>query len=161
MRRAEIIVAFVLAVFSVYLMWKSTELPIGWKPGVGPGGGAFPFWLSLGMLITSGAVFVRGVLGITSEAQKTGEFVARAAQRQILIVSVSLAIMIGLIHIVGVYVSVPLFLLFYVRFLGKNSWKVTIPLVVLVPIFTFLFFERTLQIILPKGVTDEFFYIFF
>ena len=51
MRIAEFSMALVMAIFSVYLMWKSTELPIGWIDGEGPGGGAFPFWLALGMLI--------------------------------------------------------------------------------------------------------------
>ena len=41
MRKAELIMALVMAVFSVYIMWKSTELPIGWIPEEGPGGGAF------------------------------------------------------------------------------------------------------------------------
>ena len=50
MRRAEYVMAVVMAIFSLYLMWKSAELPIGWEPKRGPGGGAFPFWLSLGML---------------------------------------------------------------------------------------------------------------
>ncbi len=36
MRRAE----FVMAAFSLSLMWKSTELPIGWIGGLGPGDGA-------------------------------------------------------------------------------------------------------------------------
>ena len=44
MRRAELLMALVLALLSVYLMWKSWELPIGWIPDEGPGGGAFPFW---------------------------------------------------------------------------------------------------------------------
>lgn len=51
MRIAEFVMAVVMAVFSLYLMWKSMELPIGWLPGRGPGGGAFPFWLSLGMFL--------------------------------------------------------------------------------------------------------------
>ena len=42
MRRAELLMAVVLAIFSAYLMWKSAELPIGWVPERGPGGGAFP-----------------------------------------------------------------------------------------------------------------------
>ena len=58
MRVAELVMAAVMALFSLYLMWKSTELPIGWLPGRGPGGGAFPFWLSAGMLICCGAVIV-------------------------------------------------------------------------------------------------------
>jgi hypothetical protein len=46
MRRAEFIMASVLALFSIYLMWKSTELDVGYTRGEGPGGGAWPFWLS-------------------------------------------------------------------------------------------------------------------
>ena len=49
MRVAEFVMAFFMGLFSLYLMWKSTELPIGWIPNEGPGGGAFPFWLSFGM----------------------------------------------------------------------------------------------------------------
>ena len=51
MRRAEIVAAILLAVLSVYLMWKSAELPIGWIADEGPGGGAFPFWLAAIMLV--------------------------------------------------------------------------------------------------------------
>jgi hypothetical protein len=47
----ELIMAFVMGAFSVYQAIKSAELPIGWIPDEGPGGGAFPFWLSVGMII--------------------------------------------------------------------------------------------------------------
>jgi len=50
MRVAELAMAIVMAIFSVYLMWKSAELNIGWIPDEGPGGGAWPFWLSFIML---------------------------------------------------------------------------------------------------------------
>jgi hypothetical protein len=62
-RVAELVMAIVMAVFSLYLMWKSSELPIGWLPGRGPGGGAFPFWLALGMLLCCVAVVVRWFIG--------------------------------------------------------------------------------------------------
>ena len=42
MRRGEISMAGLLALFSLYLMWKSAELPIGYIRGEGPGGGAWP-----------------------------------------------------------------------------------------------------------------------
>jgi putative tricarboxylic transport membrane protein len=41
---------------SIYLMWKSTELPIGYISGRGPGGGAWPFWLSAIMLVCCGII---------------------------------------------------------------------------------------------------------
>ena len=40
MRRGEIITAGILAVMSIYMMWKSTELDIFYIKGEGPGGGA-------------------------------------------------------------------------------------------------------------------------
>jgi hypothetical protein len=56
MRRAEIVTAGVLALLSLYLMWKSAELSIGYIPGRGPGGGAWPFWLSAIMLICTAVI---------------------------------------------------------------------------------------------------------
>ena len=41
MRRAELLTAVLFALLSVYLMWKSAELPVGWVPDKGPAGGAF------------------------------------------------------------------------------------------------------------------------
>ena len=43
MIRAEYTMAALMAAFSLYTMWKSAELEIGWIPNQGPGGGAFPF----------------------------------------------------------------------------------------------------------------------
>src|SRR3970282_1485390 len=59
MRRMDGIVAVIVGAISAYLMWKSTELPIGWRQDYGPGGGAFPFWLSAGMLLCSLLILVR------------------------------------------------------------------------------------------------------
>jgi hypothetical protein len=42
-RVAELAMAILMGVFSLYLMYKSAELPIGWIPDEGPGGGAWPF----------------------------------------------------------------------------------------------------------------------
>ena len=56
MRQGEISLVGVLALFSMYLMWKSAELPIGYIRGQGPGGGFWPFWLSLGMLLSCASI---------------------------------------------------------------------------------------------------------
>ena len=42
--------AMVMGLVALALMAKSAELPIGWIEREGLGGGAFPFWLSAGML---------------------------------------------------------------------------------------------------------------
>ena len=173
MRRMDLVVAGILTAFSAYLMWKSTELPIGWIKDYGPGGGAFPFWLSVAMLICTGTILVRSVLGLTPESQSDAPFfVDGEARRLVYVVGAALTIMIALtsgIYIygvtilpaVGVYVAVPLFVIFYMRYLGNHSWKLTLAIAIATPVVTFLFFEKLLLILLPKGITDTWFYIFF
>lgn len=158
MRLAELIMALVMAAFSVYLMWKSTELPIGWIPGEGPGGGAFPFWLASGMLLCCVAILYNWVRRLSPPAQSEDVFMDSETVRLVGTVAVALTIMIGAIHFVGVYISVPLFMAFYMRFLGRHSWRLISGFVVLTPIVTFFFFEIALRKTLPKGVTEEFFY---
>ena len=158
MRLAELVMAVVMAAFSIYLMWMSTELPIGWVRGRGPGGGAFPFWLSLGMLICCGAVAVRWFRHKSPPSRSTEPFMDRRAFKMFLLVGGSLTVMIGLIGIVGVYVAVPLYLIFYMRVMGRHSWAATAALAVTMPVVTFFFFEIAMLKTLPKGVTEPLFY---
>ena len=69
----------------------------------------------------------------------------------------SLTAMIALIHVIGVYGAVPLFLVFYIRFLGGHSWTTTGALAVSTPVAAFFFFEIALTKTLPKGFTEPFF----
>ena len=78
--------------------------------------------------------------------------------KSFLLVAGSLTVMIGLIHIIGVYGAVPLFLIFYIRFLGRHSWGIAGSLAVFTPIAAFLFFEIALKKTLPKGFTEPLFY---
>ena len=161
MKRADLIASAVLAALSVYIMFKSTELPIGWIKGEGPGGGAFSFWLGLAMLVCSGLIFARNLLKLSSEGKSREIFVDSEAARLILTVSVSLAAMIFVMQVLGVYVSIPLFLMFYLRYLGKHSWRKVLAISLVTPVFTFILFEKLLLILLPKGITDPLFYIFY
>lgn len=159
MRVAELVMAVCLAIFSVSVMWISYhDLPIGWIKGAGPGGGAFPFWLGAAMLICCAVIILRWVRRTSPPSQSTDPFMTPHALKLFLIGAGSLTAMIGAIHIVGVYVSVPLFLVFYMRILGRHKWPLTATVAVLVPVATFFFFEIALKITLPKGVTEPAFY---
>lgn len=158
MRKAELNMALVMAVFSVYLMWKSSELPIGWIAGEGPGGGAFSFWLSAGMLICCIAIIIRWVKRLSPPSQSDAPFMDNEAFRLFVVIAGSLTVMIGLIHVIGVYFALPLFMAFYMRFLGRHSWRLIGAFVVLTPIVTFTFFEMALKKTLPKGFTEPLFY---
>ncbi len=158
MRVAEFVMAFFMGIFSLYLMWKSAELPIGWIPNMGPGGGAFPFWVSFGMLLCCIWMLVRWVTRASPPSRSTEPYMTSQTLKSVLLVAGSLTVMIGLIHIIGVYGAVPLFLIFYIRFLGRHSWVMAGAMAVSTPIAAFLFFEIALRKTLPKGFTEPLFY---
>jgi TRAP-type C4-dicarboxylate transport system permease small subunit len=70
----------------------------------------------------------------------------------------SLVVFLGLTHIIGMYFAMMLFLFFYIRFVGRHSWLLTIVLAIGLPVFMFFFFEALLKIILPKGYSEPLFY---
>jgi len=147
-----------MALCSIGLMYKSAELPIGWVAGAGPGGGAFPFWLSAGMLICCVSIIVNWIRKVGPVATSTAAYMDKETLVLFLLAAGSLTAMIGLIDFIGVYFSVPLFLIFYLRFIGRHSWLLTGGLVIGTPIVTFFFFEIALHITLPKGKTEPLFY---
>jgi len=158
MRLAELMMAVVLAIFSAYLMWKSAELPIGWIPGEGPGGGAFPFWLAAGMLLSALWILVRAIRGITPQSQSSEPYFDSQSAVLIGLVIGALVLMVGSIHLVGVYGAIPLFFVFYMKIVGRHSWLQTTAFAIGAPVVTFFFFEILLHITLPKGFTEPLFY---
>ena len=158
MRRAELVMAIVMALASIGLMVKSAELPIGWIDREGPGGGAFPFWLSAVMLISCLLVIVNWWRRTSPPSQSESAYFDRKTAILFLVAAGSLGAMIGLIHFVGVYFSTPLFLIFYVRVFGGHSWLLAGALATVTPVATFFFFEGLLRISLPKGITEPLFY---
>lgn len=154
MRRAEITTALLLAVLSIYLMWKSAELPIGWLPDEGPGGGAFPFWLAVVMLASCGWIIVNWFRRSSPPSQSSEPFMDGFAINKFVLVGGGVTVMIGLIHFVGVFGALPIFMIYYVRFLGRHSWITTLSIAVATPVVVFFFFDVALRIIMPKGYLE-------
>jgi putative tricarboxylic transport membrane protein len=157
-RSAELLMAIVMGLLSIGLMWKSTELEIGWIPDRGPGGGAWPFWLSATMLVCCVVTIVRWWLRQTPESRSDAEFMDKNTRRINYITVGSLVALLGLTHIIGIYFAICLFMLFYIRFVGRHSWLLTGILSVASPVFLFFFFEALLKILLPKGYSEPLFY---
>ncbi len=158
MRRADLIMALIMAAASIALMVKSAELPIGWIPDEGPGGGAFPFWLSAGMLVCCLWIIVNWFRRKTEVSRSRAPYMDREVLLLFAAAAGSLTVLIGLIQVIGVYFAVPAFLIFYMRFMGRHSWALTGTLAVVIPVVTFFFFEIALTITLPKGITEPWFY---
>lgn len=152
MRRAEIITAGVLALLSIYLMWKSTELNIGYVRGEGPGGGAWPFWLSAIMLVTTIFIAVNWFRRTSPPSQSTEPFLDTYGLKSLALVGGGLIGFVALIGIFSMYGAMFFFLIYYLRFLGRHSWLLTAVMAVAVPLSFFFFFEGLMRITLPTGM---------
>jgi putative tricarboxylic transport membrane protein len=157
-RTAELLMAVVMGLLSIYLMWKSAELPIGWEQDRGPGGGAWPFWLAGIMLLCCVFTVYRWFRRATPESRSMTEFMDKDTRRINYITVGSLVVLMLLTHVIGIYFSILLFLIFYLRFVGRHSWLLTGSLAIGTPIFLFFFFEATLKILLPKSYSEPLFY---
>ncbi len=157
-RTAEIITAVVCALCAIGLMIKSAELNIGWIEGRGPGSGAWPFWLSAGMLLASLATMYRWVRRITPESRSTEPYITGDRLKVVGISAGSVFFLLAATHLVGIYLALLLFLLFYLKFVGRHSWPLTIILMIGIPVFVFGLFEWALKIPLPKSITEPWFY---
>ncbi|MGI9414965.1 MAG: tripartite tricarboxylate transporter TctB family protein [Hyphomicrobiales bacterium] len=154
MRRAEIVTAIVLAALSIYFMWKSTELNIGWIEDEGPGGGAWPFWLAAIMLICSLWTMVNWYRRTTPPSRSTEPFLDSYAGKMFVLVGGGVTAMIALVHVLGMYGAIPLFLIYYIRFLGRHSWGTTLAIALSAPVVTFFFFDVAMRVVLPKGYLE-------
>ena len=157
MRRAELVTALLMAILSIYLMIKSAELPIGWVPDEGPGGGVFPFWLSAIMLLSCLWILFNWYRRTTPPSQSGEPFMDAYALRSFVLAGGGVTAMIGLVHVVGIYGSVPLFLIYYIRFLGRHSWGTAVSIAVGSTVVAFFFFDVALRIVLPKGYLEPLF----
>jgi len=153
-RTAELLMAIATLLVSLGLMYNvySDGLRIGWVDGRGPGAGMWPFWLSGGMALASLATLVRWFQGKTPESRSNDPYIS---SETIFLVSVSAGSVLGLLilmNIIGTYLSLMIFMLFFVRFLGGHGWPMTIAFVIGTPIFVYLLFEVALTKYLPKGL---------
>lgn len=157
-KTAEIIVAVVLALCSIGLMVKSFELNIGWIEGKGPGSGAWPFWLSTGMLICCLWTIVRWFKGVTPESVSQESFMSRQTVVVVGTSALSILFVIAATQWLGIYIALIIFLFVYLKFIGGHSWPLTLSFAICMPVFVFCLFEWALKISLPKAFTDPAFY---
>ena len=161
MRRAELACSLGLVALAAICAWYAQELPIGWVTGEGPGGGFFPFWLSVIMGVTAVAVGVQEFLKDSAPRRAAQRFFAEGGLRQVLLIAIPGFIMVALIDVISTYLAAMIFLFYYTRAIGKHSWPITLLVTVAVPVGIFLLFEKFLLIPLPKGYLDELFFMFY
>lgn len=158
-RTAEFTAAILLSLAALGLMWKSTDgLSIGWVSGSGPGSGFWPFWLSFIILLSSLATLIRCFFHVTPQSRSTEPFLDRGTVQIVGATVAALFFLLLASSFVGIYLSLMLFLLFYLKGIGGHSWALSVILMLFIPSFVFFFFEYLMTIPLPKGITEPLFY---
>lgn len=163
MRVGEIFTAGILALLSIYFMWKSTELPIGYIAGTGPGGGAWPFWLSAIMLLCCGWTAVNWWRGLTPASQSDEPVLDSYGWRTLIFVGGGIIGFVTLISIISMYGAIAVFLFYYLWFLGRHGLLLSLTMSLVTPIALFFFFEGAMRITMPSGLpfTDPVFNVLY
>jgi hypothetical protein len=152
MRIGEIVTTGVLALFSIYLMWKSTELPIGYIAGRGPGGGAWPFWLSAIMLVCCGMIALNWWRRTSPPSRSEEPLLDSYGWRMLAFVGGGIVVFVGLVDIISMYGAIAVFLLYYTRYLGRHGWALSLSISLVTPLVFFFFFEGAMRITMPSGM---------
>lgn len=152
MRRGEFITAGVLAALSIYMMWKSTELDIFYIKGEGPGGGAWPFWLSGIMLICTVLIAYNAGRRSSPPSQSTEPVLDAEGRKIIIQVFGGIVGFVALVSIISMYGAMMVFLFYYLWFLGRHTLRLSLVISIATPIIFFFFFEALMRVTLPKGM---------
>lgn len=167
MRKAEIVMAGLLALLSVYLMWKSGEVPawtgeprfsgIGYVEGEGPGTGFWPFWMAAAMLVSCVWIAINWLRRSSPQSRSTDPYLDSYGVRMLATVGGGVVGFVALIPFVGMYGAIPAFMLYYMVYLGRHGWVQSLTISLLAPVVTFFFFDVAMRVPLPKGYTEPLF----
>ncbi len=128
MRIAELVTAIVLAILSIYMMWKSGQPAwegdarfqnIWFEEGEGPGSGFWPFWLSGVMLLCCVWIAVNWARRASPPSRSGEKFLDAYGLLMLLKVGGGVTVFIGLIHFIGMYGAMMVFLF------TSTSWEDT------------------------------------
>ena len=157
MRKANLGVAIFLFLIGAVVMYDSVRLGFRWQPGFGPGAGYLPFYLALGVLITCGIAIVKQIRQLSKEGI-TGDkrLIQEGGLKPILWVLLPSTAMVILTSIIGLHFAAFVFLLFYMRMVGKIGWLECALVSVLFPIGMYIVFDRLFLIPLPDGMLGSY-----
>jgi len=157
MRKANLGVAIFLFLIGAIVMYDAVRLGFRWEPGFGPGAGYLPFYLALGVLITCGIAIVKQIRQLSKEGI-TGDkrLIREGGLKPILWVLLPSTVMVILTSIIGLHFAAFVFLLFYMRMVGKIGWLECALVSVLFPIGMYIVFDRLFLIPLPDGMLGSY-----
>ena len=145
----EVGVAAVMALLGVIAVIGSLQVGIGWG-AEGPKSGFFPFWIGLIVIVTSVYNLVRAY---THGSRKL--FASWMQITQVLKVVLPLAIYVGAIPWLGIYIASALLIAGFMRWIGHYGWLLILAISIGLPVVTYVTFEMWFLVPLPKGPLED------
>lgn len=146
-RTMELVVSGAFVALACLIMYDNWRIGARWASD-GPQAGYFPFYIGLIMFVASATNFGIHLLNRTGSR---ANFVERSQFKQVLQVLIPTILFVGLIAVLGIYLSAAIFIAFFMGWLGKYSLVRILPIALLVPLFLFVLFEIWFLVPLPKG----------
>jgi len=160
MKKAEILMASFWAALSIAIILEvryipATRQPIGWERGLGPEPGWFPYWLAVLMLVCSLVVLIPKVLQAVKEGLGDDtSFVSVEGFKAIMRAVLPMVIYVVTLPWLGFYLGSTLYLIYYLRAVGKHSWTLSLSTGIVFSVSIFLIFENALKLTLAKGFIE-------
>lgn len=154
MRKTNIWMAVFLFVVGLICIYDAVRLGFKYDPTTGPGAGYLPFYLSLGTLIGSALIFYKGYKKLKAEGPGK-PLIPEGGLKPILWVLIPSTVMVTLIPILGLHISALVFIIFYMRVVGKIEWYKCFLVGILFPISLYIIFDRLFLIPLPSGLLGD------
>ena len=153
MRQANIWVAVFLFLIGAIVIYDSIRLGIGYDPTMGPGPGFLPFYLGLGVVIGTLIIIFKGLKALKEGPGKP--LIPEGGLKPILWVLIPSTAMCILIPILGLHIAAMVYIIFYMRAVGKIEWYKCLLVGILFPVSLYIVFDRLFLIPLPTGIVGD------
>jgi len=150
-RTVEAVVAALLLLFGAVFAYTSYKLGFRWAIE-GPQSGFFPFYVSLIICAGSAMILFHALRGRDPKGAEA--FVERGQFRQVLHVLIPAGVFVLGIQLIGIYVASVIYIVVFMRWLGKYSLVKSVLLSLAIIIVFFFMFEVWFQVPLYKGLWD-------
>jgi putative tricarboxylic transport membrane protein len=149
MKKADQRTGIVLLIFSGSVIEESWKMPQ--RGTFGPGMGFFPLWLGVLLAILS-ILLIVNAWQRAEDPTKKAIFPGRQALVTILVVLAAMAAYIALLEVLGFLVTTMLLNTFLMRIVMRESWKMTVPVALIISIVLYLIFQVLLEVNLPENM---------
>jgi putative tricarboxylic transport membrane protein len=149
MRKADIIVALGLMVVGLLALGDAVRFGFGWGMS-GPESGFFPFYMGLGIVISTFFILLRAIKVYRKEGSGK-PLVQEGGTTQILWVLLPAIGVVLLTELLGLHLATVLYLAFYMGVVGRIHWSKVIVLSIFVPLVVYVLFDKIFLIPLPEG----------